>query len=378
MPGKGDNHIKGRKILSQVKQGLEHYQDPIRRSGSSISVIRFTPTEGLDKDTSTKLDASRISAEQKQKNFTAQGFESKDIALPYDVSLAQFREEIKKANEDPRSIGIIVQMPAPPRLMSGVQEIDSAKDIDGLLAERSQQRACATADGITRVALPFTSDGAKVAVIGSKGFVGSGVVRLLRDKGIEPVALDLGDDLKRARECDVIISVTGSPGIIGPDVIGPHHRAVVESGFVPQPGGKVLGDVRHEAYDLPQRITPVPGGIGPVEMAVLVERGIQNSVDKNLKSWSYDGQNVTAGVSTDPTFARPNREPVEIRDQAAQGTARSNEAPQHGSLDALKHMATTGDTRSAGALRAMASSKPKPPGQKNLQSDKKDGPEAGS
>lgn len=313
MPGKGDNHILGSDILRQVRLGLAHYQEPVRNSGSSITVIRFAPTKGLSEKDIAKLEASRISATQKIKNFTGQGFGTNDVTLPYHVSAAQFQEEIHRANEDPRTLGIIVQMPPPIRLMSGIQEIAPSKDIDALLAEGSPHRACATADGITRVSLPFAKNGAEVAVIGAKGFVGSGVVRLLNDHGIEPIELDLGDDLKRARESDVIISAVGSPGIIGPEIIGRHHRAVVESGFVPQPDGTFQGDVHHDAYDLPQRITPVPRGIGPVEMAVLIERGVQADVDPNLRNWSYDGHTVTAGLRSDTSFTKPQSERLEVQ-----------------------------------------------------------------
>ncbi|MEV2274959.1 tetrahydrofolate dehydrogenase/cyclohydrolase catalytic domain-containing protein [Nocardiopsis sp. NPDC049922] len=291
---------------------MSHYQQPVRRTGRSISVIRFEPVQGLDEQTRVKLEASRVSANQKLKNFSSMGFEAKDVHLPHNVDPERFHEELLKANEDPNSLGIIVQFPPPRTLLPYVQEIDPHKDIDGLLGARSQQRACATADGITRVALPYARDGAEVSVIGSNGFVGSGVVRLLNDQGIEPVCLDYGDDLSRARQSDVIISVTGSPGIIGGDIIAGHHRAVIDSGFVPREDGTVQGDVRHDAYNIPQRITPVPGGIGPVEMAVLIERGVQAEVDPQLKSWSYDGNAVTVGQRVGPGSGEQSRERITV------------------------------------------------------------------
>ncbi|WP_149826077.1 hypothetical protein [Streptomyces tailanensis] len=81
--------------------------------------------------------------------------------------------------------------------------------------------------------------------------------------------LDVGDDLRRVRDADIVVSVTGTPGILGPDHLRPHHRFVVDSGFVPQPDGSVKGGVQRAAYDISQHLTPVPGGIGPVEMATL-------------------------------------------------------------------------------------------------------------
>lgn len=163
--------------------------------------------------------------------------------------------------------------------------MDPAKDIDALLKGRSPYPACATAEGIYRVAEPFATDRPSIAVVGSKGFVGQGVVTMLRADGHDPMTLDHGDRLERVRDADIVISVTGSPGILTPDHIQPHHRVVIDSGFVPQADGSVRGDVRAEAYGIPQNLTPVPGGIGPVEMATLMERVVRQEVDPDVVSW---------------------------------------------------------------------------------------------
>ena len=132
---------------------------------------------------------------------------------------------------------------------------------------------------------PFVQDKPTVAVVGSQGFVGQGVVNLVRRHDVHVIQLDIDDDLSRVRNAKVVISVTGSRGILRPGLILPTHRLVVDSGFVPEPGGGVSSDVAPEAVNIPRQITPVPGGIGPVEMAILLERLIRKEVDPTLPPW---------------------------------------------------------------------------------------------
>jgi methylenetetrahydrofolate dehydrogenase (NADP+)/methenyltetrahydrofolate cyclohydrolase len=123
-------------------------------------------------------------------------------------------------------------------------------------------------------------------VVGSRGFVGSGVLRLLQRAGHEPVELDYGDDLRQVRDVDVIISTTGRAGLLHPEHLHRDHRLVIDSGFVPHPAGPV-GDVHPSAAGLPRAVTPVPGGNGPVEMATLAERLVIQVAATELASWRY-------------------------------------------------------------------------------------------
>ncbi|MFE7948662.1 tetrahydrofolate dehydrogenase/cyclohydrolase catalytic domain-containing protein [Streptomyces sp. NPDC057426] len=242
-----------------------------------------------------RLEASRISAEQKVKSFEHLGFQADHVVLPPHVSREQFAGLLDNYSTDPDTRAVIVQFPPPAALRAHVaHHLDPAKDIDALLKDRSPYPACATAEGIYRVAEPFATDNPRIAVVGSKGFVGQGVMSMLHADGHDPMALDYGDKLEHVRDADIVISVTGNPGILTPDHIQPHHRVVIDSGFVPQADGSVRGDVRPEAYGIPQNLTPVPGGIGPVEMATLMERIIRQEVDPNVTPWK-----VTAGPYLD-------------------------------------------------------------------------------
>lgn len=277
--------VSGRDVLRQARALYAHYRPAVEPTGMKVAVIRFTPADTDPPDWRVRLEASRISAEQKIKSFEHLGFRADHVVLPPGVDRRAFREVLEGYNADPATRAIIVQFPPPRDLAPVVDGMDPAKDIDALLKGRSPYPACATAEGIYRVAEPFATDRPAIAVVGGKGFVGQGVVNMLRANGHDPMTLDHGDRLERVRDADIVISVTGSPGILTPDHIRPHHRVVIDSGFVPQADGSVRGDVRAEAYTVPQNITPVPGGIGPVEMATLMERVVRQEVDPNVVPW---------------------------------------------------------------------------------------------
>ncbi|MGD1223379.1 tetrahydrofolate dehydrogenase/cyclohydrolase catalytic domain-containing protein [Streptomyces krungchingensis] len=281
-------HVSGRDVLRQAKELYQPYRDAVEPTGQRVAIIRFEPAATDPQDWRVRLEASKVSAEQKVKSFEHLGFKADHIVMPPGTTRAQFAETLDRANQDPATRAIIVQFPPPAHLRPLVERMDPAKDIDALLKGRSQYAACATAEGICRVVQPFAQDDPTIAVVGSKGFVGQGVVHTLREQGHRLMELDAGDDLRRVRDADIVVSVTGNPGILGPDHLRPHHRLVVDSGFVPQPDGSVRGDVQRAAYGIPQHLTPVPGGIGPVEMATLMERVVRREVDPAAPSWKVE------------------------------------------------------------------------------------------
>ncbi|GGU44582.1 bifunctional 5,10-methylenetetrahydrofolate dehydrogenase/5,10-methenyltetrahydrofolate cyclohydrolase [Streptomyces violascens] len=280
------HQLSGRALLRTVREDLGVYRDRIEPARLRVAVIRFTPADGDPPEWALRMEASRVSAEQKYKAFTHLGLTVDPVVLPGTVSAAEFAAHIDACNADPATRAVIVQFPPPARLTSLVHQLDPAKDIDGLLGGRSLHRACATADGISRIVAAFDAD-ATVAVVGARGFVGSGVVHLLEDRGTPVLPLDQGDDLRQAARADIVVSTAGSAHLLTAEHIRPHHRLVVDSGFSPQPDGSVAGDIHPGAAGIPQNLTPVPGGVGPVEMAVLMERIVRQTADPELRSWAF-------------------------------------------------------------------------------------------
>jgi methylenetetrahydrofolate dehydrogenase (NADP+) / methenyltetrahydrofolate cyclohydrolase len=278
--------ISGARILQEVRTRLVAYREAILRRHQRVSVIRFAADPSDSPLWQRRMEASRVSAQQKLKAFSQLGFDVDHQFLDRSTSAADFATLIDVRNVDPATIAVIVQYPPPPHLASLVHRLTPAKDIDGLLGDRSPQLACATADGIARVVRPFTLDNPRIAVVGGQGFVGSGVVRLLHRDGLNVVSLDVDDDLHRTRDADIVVSATGRPHLLTEEHIRSHHRLVVDSGFMPQPDGSIAGDVAPSGQTIPQYITPVPGGIGPIEMAVLMDRVVRQVVDIRSVPWT--------------------------------------------------------------------------------------------
>ena len=109
----------------------------------------------------------------------------------------------------------------------------------------------------------------KTVVVGAKGFEGVKIIRVLQEMGYEVEGVDVATkNIKlKTKNADIIISVTGSPGLIEPDMIK-DGAAVIDVGF-PE------GDIDKEVYKKAAFVSPVPGGIGPVTISMLLENLVE-------------------------------------------------------------------------------------------------------
>lgn len=292
--------VPGRRILAEVLEAYQPYRARIEEQEARVVIFRFEPEADTTPQWAARMRASAVSATQKEHTFIRLGADVDVVVLPDQASLPQMLDALDAANTAPDVAAIIVQTPPPAHIDPVLGHISPAKDIDALSAV-SAHRACATADGITRIAAPFLENETTSAVVGARGFVGSGVVELLRRNGHHPLLLDQGDDLRHVRDVDVVISTTGRAGLLTAEHLHAGHRLVIDSGFVPHPAGPI-GDVHPSAAHLPQALTPVPGGVGPIEMATLAERLTIQLAAPEMSHWQYLGQprGTGAGVGTAP------------------------------------------------------------------------------
>lgn len=278
------NKVTGGPVLKEVKTRLAPYAGDFLNQ--LVTIIRLSPPPNLEDPTLlAKYEAARFSTEHKVKTFKALGCEVEHLNLDASTTSVEFGRLLKQVNE--KSIAVIVQNPFPADFKDWLSEISYEKDIDGLRKDNPFFRVSATSETIFRIVEPFVQDNDVVAVVGAKGFVGRGVTRLLEDAGIRVIGLDKNDDLTLTRQADIVVSAMGSPNELDERHIIPEHRLVVDAGFIPLADSPILGDVNRSAYDIPQNITPVPGGVGPFQMATLMERLVTQVTGKDIEPWQY-------------------------------------------------------------------------------------------
>ncbi len=231
--------------------------------------------------------ASRIYVRNKVRACTEAGVTSVHHDLPGTSSESDVLQLLDQLNRDPKIHGIIVQLPVPRHLdarrMS--QAIAVAKDVDGF----NWQNLGALVEGAPGI-LPCTPraamvmlDGANIpiegrhaVVVGRSNIVGKPVALLLIGRGATVTVCnsrtpDLGAITRLA---DILVVATGRAGLVTGSMVKP-GAAVIDVGINRLPTGKIAGDVVYdEAKEIAGWITPVPGGVGPMTVAMLVENTV--------------------------------------------------------------------------------------------------------
>ena len=231
--------------------------------------------------------ASRIYVRNKVRACTEAGVNSIHHDLPATSSEGDVLKLLDQLNRDPGVNGIIVQLPVPRHLDARrlSQAIAVAKDVDGF----NWQSLGALVEGAPGI-LPCTPraamvmldhakipvEGRHAVVVGRSNIVGKPVALLLIARGATVTVCnshtpDLG---AITRQADILVVATGKAGLITRDMVKP-GAAVIDVGINRLPSGKIAGDVAfEEVQEVAGWITPVPGGVGPMTVAMLVENTV--------------------------------------------------------------------------------------------------------
>lgn len=232
--------------------------------------------------------SSVLYVKKKQEACDYVGIEFKKIQLPLTSSEKEIISAINEFNGDPKINGFIIQLPLPDHIDSSkiVEQINSSKDADGLcpeniglLAYGKERIVAATPKGIMRLIKEYDLDLNEkiVAVVGSSPEVGKPLVFLLEQKGATVILChtktsSLPDLIKQS---DIVISATGKPHLIKKDMIK-DNSVVIDVGNCKSKEGKIIGDVDFEhVSEVAGYITPVPGGVGPMTVAMLLENVLE-------------------------------------------------------------------------------------------------------
>jgi methylenetetrahydrofolate dehydrogenase (NADP+)/methenyltetrahydrofolate cyclohydrolase len=206
----------------------------------------------------------------------------------YNIDQSQIPKTLNKLNDDNSVQGVIVQLPLvnPAETEKIVDLVNPNKDVDAL--GKNAEFDPATPMAILWLLAGHNVDLAnkKVVLIGRGKLVGAPLEKMLLNSGVNVEVADIEtEDLKElVLRADVIVTATGSPGILTSDMI--KSGAVVVDAGVASEGGKTVGDVSDDLYEREDiSITPKKGGVGPLTVCALFENVIRASraISKGLK-----------------------------------------------------------------------------------------------
>lgn len=276
--------IDGRAIASEVKQEVRAGVDRLCASGArppGLAVIMVGDNP-----------ASQVYVRNKRAACEECGIHSLAIDLPQSTSEIELLARIDALNADRTIDGILVQLPLPEHIRQTevVERIDPKKDVDGFhpynigrLAERNPLIRPCTPFGVIRMLdfIGVSVKGQHCVIVGASNIVGRPLsLELLLMGATTTVTHRFTQDLEsHVRAADILIAAAGQPGLIKGDWIK-SGAVVVDVGINRREDGSLCGDVEFEAAaERAAWITPVPGGVGPMTVAMLM----QNTLEARLR-----------------------------------------------------------------------------------------------
>lgn len=245
--------------------------------------------------------ASQVYVRNKENACKNVGIDSYTHRLPADTPEAELLKLIEKLNNDDSVDGILVQLPLPKQIdeQKVLNLIRPDKDVDGfhpvnvgkLVVGEKAFRPCTPAGIIELLVRSGTKiDGADAVVVGRSNIVGKPVALMLMQKApnanatVTVVHTGTKNMAEHTRRADILIVAAGKPKAITADMIKP-GATVIDVGVNRLPDGKICGDVDFEAAkEVAGKITPVPGGVGPMTITMLMH----NTIEAAKMHWAKD------------------------------------------------------------------------------------------
>ncbi len=301
-----DGKAIARRIRDEVRVATEH----MKRENGIVPGLAFILVGNNP--------ASEVYVTSKGKACGEMGFFSVTELLPATTDEATLLSLIRTFNSDSRIHGILVQLPLPSHISEQrvIEAIDPAKDVDGfhpinvgkLVIGEPCLRPCTPA-GVQELLVRSGNDpaGRHVVVVGRSNIVGKPVANILLQKhtganAVVTIAHTGAGDLRRyLRDADIVIAAIGRPRAITGAMLKP-GSVVIDVGMnrIPDPasrsGTRLVGDVEFEsACAVASAITPVPGGVGPMTIAMLMKNTLQAA---STRDRPYTQPNATSNRST--------------------------------------------------------------------------------
>ncbi|CAH2600428.1 bifunctional 5,10-methylene-tetrahydrofolate dehydrogenase/ 5,10-methylene-tetrahydrofolate cyclohydrolase [Rhodovastum atsumiense] len=228
--------------------------------------------------------ASAVYVRSKDRAAAAAGIAARTIRLPAATAQAELLATIAALNADPTVDGILVQLPLPPQIdaRAVIEAIDPAKDVDGFhpvnvghLHEGRPTLVPCTPLGVMKLlaSTGVALRGARALVLGRSGIVGKPMAALLTqaDATVTVAHSRTRDLAAECRRAEVLVAAVGRPEMVRGDWVA-EGAVVIDVGINRLPDGRLVGDcATAECAGRAAAITPVPGGVGPMTIACLLE-----------------------------------------------------------------------------------------------------------
>ena len=281
--------IDGKAIAAKVREDIRKRADRLRKKGIIPCLAMVLVGE----------DPASVSyVKGKQKALMATSMESRDLHLSSKAKEEELLSLINSLGADEKVHGILIQLPLPPHIREGhiISAVDPLKDVDcfnpysfGKLLQGQGGFMPCTPQGIIVLlkTLKIPTAGKHVVVVGRSNIVGKPLAMLLAQKEQNATVTichtGTTDLASFTRQADILVAAAGSPGLIRGDMIKV-GAAVIDVGVSRNQDGHLLGDVNfEEALEVASFITPVPGGVGPMTIAMLMQNVVQAAEEKENK-----------------------------------------------------------------------------------------------
>ncbi len=277
--------IDGKAVSAKVKEQVRKEAEKLKEKGIEIGLAVVIVGDN---------PASRVYVNNKKKACEEVGFNSYEYALPEETTEDELLELVEKLNNDDKVNGILVQLPLPKQINENavINAIRPEKDVDAFHPENVGHIMIGdfsflpcTPAGVMELIAETGVDvcGKNCVVIGRSNIVGKPMAMLLLHKnGTVTICHSKTKNLAEiCSQADVLVAAVGKAGFVTPDMVK-DGAVVIDVGMNRNAEGKLCGDVDYAAcFDKAGYITPVPGGVGPMTIAMLMRNTLTAAKLKN-------------------------------------------------------------------------------------------------
>lgn len=279
--------INGKELAQKIRLNLKEEVENLKKDGINpkLAVIMV----GNDK-------ASEVYVRNKSKACNEIGIEFEEFLMPEETKREELLGLIKELNERKDINGILLQSPIPKHLdiREAFNAIDYRKDVDGFhpinvgkLAIGEQSFVSCTPAGVMKMLEEYgiNPEGKRAVVIGRSNIVGKPLSQLLLNANATvTVCHSKTKNIKEiAKEADILVAALGKPKFVTADMVK-EGATIIDVGINRNEEGKLIGDVDYANVEpIASYITPVPGGVGPMTIAMLMCNVVKAAKEQNAK-----------------------------------------------------------------------------------------------